>query len=188
VSAPFEIAHLASIPTLAAPDAPAWKPVRQTLGIAAFGVDAFVAERAGDTVIADHAEPGGAAGGRQALYVVVAGAARFRLAGQDVDAPAGTLVFVRDPTLRRQAEATADATTVLAVSSPAGAEAPLAGQPEAARIHYNLACYAALADRVDDALDHLRRAVELDPSAADWARQDADLDAIRALPGFPDPA
>ena len=188
MSAPFEIAHLDSIPALAAPDAPAWKPVRQTLGIDGFGVDAYAGERAGDTVIADHAEPVGAAG-RQALYVVVAGAARFRVDGEELDAPAGTLLFVRDPTVRRRAEALTAGTTVLAVSSAAEAPArdPLADHPEAARLHYNLACYAALADRVDEAIEHLRRAVDLDPAAAAWARDDADLAGIRGFPGFPGP-
>jgi hypothetical protein len=194
VSAPFDIARLESIPSMAAPDAPAWKPVRDALGIDAFGVDAFTAERAGDTVIAEQAEPEGPAG-RQALYVVLAGVARFRLDGRDVDAPSGTLLFVRDPAVRRQAQALAPGTTVLAVSTPAavgpepddgdgGAAAPRP-HPEAARLHYNLACYAALAGRDDEALQHLRRAVELEPDAAGWARDDADLDRIRALPGFP---
>jgi hypothetical protein len=194
VNAPFEVTRLESIPSMAAPDAPAWKPVRDALGIDAFGVDAFTADRAGDTVIAEHAEPEGL-GGRQALYVVLAGAARFRLDGRDVDAPVGTLLFVRDPAVRRQAQALAPGTTVLAVSTPAAAEPePEAAEPaaaaprphpEAARLHYNLACYAALAGKGDEALQHLCRAVELEPDAAEWARGDADLDRIRTLPGFP---
>ena len=44
---------------------------------------------------------------------------------------------------------------------------------------YNLACYESLAGREDDALGHLRRALELDPSYRELAAGDADLDAIR---------
>jgi hypothetical protein len=40
--------------------------------------------------------------------------------GQDVDAPAGTLVFVRDPALIRSARATVDGTSILAVGGRPG--------------------------------------------------------------------
>ena len=36
-----------------------------------------------------------------------------------------------------------------------------------------------------DALDHLRRAIELDPKWAKAARNDTDFDSIRREPGFP---
>ena len=45
---------------------------------------------------------------------------------------------------------------------------------------YNLACYESLAGRGDDALAHLRRAIELDPSFRALAREDSDFDAVRA--------
>ncbi len=44
---------------------------------------------------------------------------------------------------------------------------------------YNLACYESLAGRGDEALAHLRRAVELDPSFRELALSDADFDPIR---------
>jgi tetratricopeptide (TPR) repeat protein len=44
---------------------------------------------------------------------------------------------------------------------------------------YNLACYESLAGRVDDALAHLRRAVELEPSYRDLVVQDPDFEPIR---------
>lgn len=47
-------------------------------------------------------------------------------------------------------------------------------------IHYNLACYEALAGRRDDALGHLRGAIEADASFRDRAASDPDFDAIRA--------
>lgn len=51
---------------------------------------------------------------------------------------------------------------------------------EAPELLYNLACYESLAGRRDDALAHLRRALELDPSYRAMAAQDTDFDPIRA--------
>ena len=49
------------------------------------------------------------------------GHAVFTIDGEDVDAPAGTLVFVRDPALLRSAVATEDGTAILAVGARPGA-------------------------------------------------------------------
>ena len=45
---------------------------------------------------------------------------------------------------------------------------------------YNLACYESLAGRGEDAVAHLRRAVELDESYRGLARDDPDFDSVRA--------
>jgi len=45
---------------------------------------------------------------------------------------------------------------------------------------YNLACYESLAGSSDDAVTHLRRAVELDPSYRELAQGDPDFDSVRA--------
>ena len=52
---------------------------------------------------------------------------------------------------------------------------------------YNLACAQARAGRTDVALDHLRRAVELDPRFAEYGQTDDDLASIRDDPTFPPP-
>ncbi|HVU78625.1 MAG TPA: DUF1028 domain-containing protein [Gaiellaceae bacterium] len=57
--------------------------------------------------------------------------------------------------------------------------AALAGGDDAG-VLYNLACYEALAGRRDDALGHLRRSLELDPSFRELAANDTDFDPIRA--------
>jgi uncharacterized Ntn-hydrolase superfamily protein len=44
---------------------------------------------------------------------------------------------------------------------------------------YNLACYESLAGRSDDALAHLRRSIELDPSYRALADADGDFESIR---------
>jgi tetratricopeptide (TPR) repeat protein len=50
---------------------------------------------------------------------------------------------------------------------------------------YNLACAEALAGRADDALAHLRRALELKPEWAEMARMDDDFASVRHAPGWP---
>ena len=54
------------------------------------------------------------------LYVVVQGHATFTVDGEEVDAPAGTLVFVADPETRRGAVAKEAGTTVLVVGAKPG--------------------------------------------------------------------
>ena len=51
-------------------------------------------------MIEDHDEQGDGSGHHEELYIVMTGHAAFELDGETVDAPAGTLVFVR-PEQRR---------------------------------------------------------------------------------------
>ncbi len=98
-----------------------WKPVRAGLGIDAFGANAFVSD-AGAELVKEHdelheADPGAR---HRELYVVLRGRAEFTLAGEQVDARAGTLVYLDDPAVVRSAVAREDGTAVLAVGGPAG--------------------------------------------------------------------
>jgi len=54
------------------------------------------------------------------------------------------------------------------------------GGGEDALLLYNLACYESLAGRTDDALEHLRRSIELDDAHRALAASDPDFDPIRA--------
>ena len=212
--APFETAHLSELDSIPVNDTLVWRPIRRRFDIRAFGVNAYTAENAGDELVEDHDEAGGGAGHHEELYFVAVGHARFTVAGEEIDAPTGTLVFVRDPTARRRAVAVEARSTVLAVGG-ARAEAftpspwehyfaaipharrgdyakavetvaaGLEEHPDNASLLYNLACYESLAGQEESALEHLRHAVELDPGTAEWARSDSDLDAIRANPAFP---
>ena len=121
--------------------------------------------------------------------------------------------MLRDPSVRRGATAIAPDTLVLAVGGKPGeafrpsawesyfSAAPLAqagrfdeaialmqrdaeSHPDHPALLYNLACYEALADRGDDALAHLARAVELSPRFREYAEQDSDFDALRDDPRF----
>jgi hypothetical protein len=189
--------------------------VRRALGVRAFGVNAFTAD-AGEQLIEDHDETGSGAGNHEELYTVIAGHARFTIDGSEHDAAAGTLVFVPDPTSRRSAIAVTDGTAALVVGAAPGepysvspweasfgakalADAgdpaaaadmmadAIAEHPGSAHVLYNAACFESLAGRREAALGHLRAAVELDPAVGAWAAADADFDAIRADPAFPQP-
>ena len=188
-----------------------WRPLRRTLDIGAFGMNAYAAPNAGDDVVEEHTEQ---ALGHEEVYVVLAGRATFVLDGETVDAPSGTVVFVRDPSVRRHARAKEPGTAVLAVGGPRDGvfepspwedyffaerhrtvgdfeayanelEDVLEKRPEHPATLYNLACAEALAGRPDDALAHLRRALELKPDWSEMATKDGDLASLRKLPGWP---
>src|SRR5215211_1649595 len=120
VADPFTAIRVSDIEAIPVNETLVWRPVRRTLGVTAFGVNAYTAANAGDEIVEDHDERGTGAGGHEELYVVVTGHVRFEVAGEEVDAPAGTLVFVRDPSARRGARALEPGSTVLAFGGRPG--------------------------------------------------------------------
>jgi hypothetical protein len=187
-----------------------YRPIRHHLGITAFGVTAWTADRAGDVVINEHDEDDPTAD--QELFLVLLGHAMFEVAGDRVDAPAGTLVFA-PPRTKRRAMATEDGTTILAVEgTPRNAYeargwelwAPLAplyqagehgevadrlgalvaAHPQYPMLFFNLACCECQCGRPSAALDHLRHAIEMSEEFRESARNDSDLDPIRDDPAF----
>lgn len=192
---------------------PHWFQLRMQLGIEAFGTNAWRATEAGQRLISDHDE---GENGHEELYVVLSGRATFTVDGNDVEGPAGTLVFVRDPKLRRAARADEAGTTVLVVGATPGKgftpspweadadglrffstqeydkaiafyEGRIADAPERPGYHYNLACAKSLSGRHEEALAHVAKAVELGPDLLGSAQEDPDLEAIRDDPRFPRP-
>ena len=114
----FRAVGLAEIPSLRNDLVEAeWKPLRRDLGVTAFGVNAYIARTAGELVIEEHSE---GSAGHEELYVVANGRATFTIAGEEVDAPAGTLVAVTDPSIVRGAVAREPGTAVLVVGAPRG--------------------------------------------------------------------
>ena len=100
----------------------AFRLVRRHFDVQAFGVNGVTGD-AGDVMIVEHHERDDAenrTNGHEELFAVVSGHARFTIDGDEVDAPAGTLVFVRDPALLRSARATADGTAILAIGGRPG--------------------------------------------------------------------
>jgi mannose-6-phosphate isomerase-like protein (cupin superfamily) len=203
----YEIARIDEIEGIDYRDDTSLRPVRQRLGITAFGTNGWVAANVGDRLMPVHEEDPGS----EELYVVLSGRARFEIDGEAVDAPKGTLVFCR-PAANRTAFAEEAGTTVLAVGSTVGQPyhgggwevwAPFHPQYEAGEYEavieraretleasgyaaplYNLACCEALAGRKDDAIGHLRLAIEKRPTLRDNAKEDTDLDPLRDEPAF----
>jgi len=187
-----------------------WRPVRRHFDIQAFGVNAYTAEEAGQRLVEAHREE---ENGHEELYVVVSGHARFVLAGEPHDAPAGTLVHCVSGTLR-EAFAEEPNTTVLGIGAkpgeafkPSGWEWTFAGmslltqgQEEAARRefeagieaypdawqgYYNLACAEARLGNRGAALENLSRAAEInDEVVAKYAPEDSDFDSVKDDPEF----
>jgi hypothetical protein len=204
-------------------DTPTWKiarlddierrgraiPVRERLGIHAFGINAFRPDEEG-LLINEHDE----AGGQEELYIVLDGTATFEIDGETVDAPAGTFLSIA-PEARRKATGHG---TVLVIGGTVGeayqafdwgeawpfhtesmtaygeqrygdalaaVRRGLERTPEQPGLHYNYACFAALAGETgDETFDHLRRSVELFPQFRNQARDDDDLAAVRDDPRF----
>jgi tetratricopeptide (TPR) repeat protein len=179
-----------------------WHPIRPLLGVRATGVSAFSARAAGELVVEPHDEAGDGRG-HEELYVVLSGRARFTVGGDDVDAPAGTLVLVR-PGTHRVAAAIEPDTLVLAVGgpptfAPAGSEwlelarphfesdperaAALLDRgieeiPDSAAVPFGRAILAATHGRIEEALEWLGQAIERDPRLRAEAEREPLLEPL----------
>ena len=185
-------------------------PVREHLGIQAFGVNAYKPNEDG-TLIGEHTE---SASGQEKLYIVLDGDATFEVDGETVAAPAGTFVFVPPGSMRK---ATGEGTVLALGATPGQAyhaidwggawqfhresmgayseqrygdalEAVRNGleqAPDNPGLHYNYACFATRAGETgDETFGHLRRSIELSPQFRDMARADDDFAAVRDDPRF----
>jgi uncharacterized cupin superfamily protein len=190
-----------------------WLPLRRALGTTGFGVNGYAAAEPGGELIEPHDETSSGSAGHEELYIVASGRARFVVGDEEIDAPAGTLVVVPIGVHRSAVASEAD-TVVLVIGGQPGAVGPrsafeywyaaqpaydagdyeralaiasegLADWPDHPMLHYQLACYSSLAGRGDKAIEHLRVALAGDPRVPGWAKDDADLDPIRARPDFP---
>ena len=190
-----------------------WRPLRRTLGVRAFGINAYTAEAAGDELVEDHTEQ---ALGHEEIYLVLSGRATFTVGDEQLDVPAGSLVHLSDPSLRRHAVAAESGTTLVAVGGKPGeayspsawehyfaagavadggdpaeavrlAEVGLAEHPEHPVLLFNAACYASLAGDGDAAVGYLARAYAIEPERVSRWQDDSDLDAIRERPDWPIP-
>jgi tetratricopeptide (TPR) repeat protein len=206
----FSVARLEEIAEVDGGSCP-FRPVRHHFGIQTFGVNAMTAHADGDRLINEHEEAEPESG--EELYVVISGHAWFELDGRTQDAPTGTFLHV-PAGIRRTAFARTAGTTVMAIGGgPAGtpyqpngwelfaplyplfesgeyelgadrAQALLAGDPPYSAVYFNTACFESRAGRIEDALAHLRRAVELLPALAELARDDEDLAPLREHAAF----
>jgi len=114
--AAYETAH---IDDMAAQQWPHWIPIRHHFGIESFVMNAY-RRNAGEAVVPEHDE---SASGAPELFYVANGHATFSVAGDEIDAPAGTCVWVKEADAKRAATAQADGTLVLAIGAAAPGEA-----------------------------------------------------------------
>ena len=61
----------------------------------------------------------------------------------------------------------------------------IAAEPDAWQGHFNAACYESLTRNKEATFEHLRRAIELEPKAREYAQKDTDFDWLRDDPEFP---
>lgn len=203
-------ASLSDIEIVPGPGSLQWMPVRRHFDIAAFGINAYAAEPGRD-VVERHTEE---VREHEEVYIVITGAATFTLDGEDTDAPAGTMIFIREPTVERSAVANEPGTTVLAIGAKRGVpyspgpwepiylararggvgdydgaieelKRGLEIHPEHPMLLYRLANWEALAGKKNDALDHLAKAVALREPLRVQAQADEAFDSIRTDPRFP---
>ena len=206
----YEVAHIDDLDRFPVDnDELLWRPVRRKLGITAFGANAYTAEKGHERVVEEHYERDGA----EELYFVASGRATFTLGDDEIDAPAGTFVYA-EPGTKRGALAAEPKTTVVAFGAKPGVPheisgweeifvafghlnngdedegrktmaAAIAAKPDAWQGHFNAACFESLTGNRDATFEHLRRAIELDPAAAEYAQKDTDFDWLRDDPEFP---
>jgi hypothetical protein len=200
VTLPYQVATLDELDRIPVMHGLEWRPIRRRFGIRAFGVNAYTAAKPGDWIVEEHDET---ALGHQELYIVVRGRATFTLNGATVDAPAGTIVFLEDPSVKRLAIAEEERTTVLAVGAKPGeafkpsvwewvfegyAKTPdeaiaivqdgIRELGELPAFYYHLACFSAKAGRMDEARSYLERALAERPDWRERAAQDDDLASV----------
>jgi quercetin dioxygenase-like cupin family protein len=205
----YEVAHVDELEELPINQSEfVWRPVRRRFGISAFGTNAYTA-RAGQRIVEEHSEQDG----HEEMYVVLRGRATFTLGDDEVDAPAGTIVFAR-PGTKRGAIAAEDDTAVLAVGAKPGevfepsawedifaafsyaetgeidrarelVDGAVERRPDEWQAHYNAACFEVLYGDKEAGVAHLQRAHELSPErVAEAAAKDSDFDAVRDDPRF----
>jgi mannose-6-phosphate isomerase-like protein (cupin superfamily) len=204
-------AQLSDIGTISVPDTLEWTPVRRHFGIQAFGVNAYTAAEVGQEVVERHTEE---VRGHEELYVVISGRAAFTLDGEEADAPMGTALFIKEPSVERSAIAMEPGTTVLAMGGKPGTpytpgpwewvfaasamgesgdyeravselEDGLEVLPDNPALLYRLACWEAVAGRDEDALVHLTSAVARREGLREHAWSEDAFASIRDDPRFP---
>jgi hypothetical protein len=187
--------------------------LRRDLDVGAFGISAVRTPEAEAAVVPEHDNTGPGADRHEAVYVVLNGHAVFTVEGEEIDAPQGTAVFVRDPEAKRSAVSKEAGTTVLAVAGRRGeawrptpgelmqpffepyqekdyagalaiAQSVLDAYPGNGLGLFNVACAESLLGRSDDAIEHLGQALEAAPGLLEQAQKDEDFEPIRDDPRF----
>ena len=118
----YRTSHIDDLPFEIDDDYPTteWKPVRRFFGISSFGTNLARATRAGDVLTHDHTETEDADTRHEELFLIVSGHAIYRVDGEEIDAPAGTFLYVPDPATVRGVVAREAGTVMLVVGAEPG--------------------------------------------------------------------
>jgi mannose-6-phosphate isomerase-like protein (cupin superfamily) len=194
-----------------AKDGRAFVPMRPRLGIDAFGVNATYQATAGERLIGEHDEMNPGAGEHEELYVMVNGAAKFTVDGEDIEVPQGSAIAIA-PESVRSAIATEDETLVVIVGNKRGAyeggagaamgdflelygnkdyagalaavKGAFATHPGNPLVYYNIACMESLLGNADASLAALEESVTQWPKYKELAAGDDDFASLREDPRF----
>jgi hypothetical protein len=119
----YRVVHIDEIPELTYDgqhEGTVWRPLRIHFGIRSFGTNGFGARGADQPVIVEHNETDESGTSHEELYYVARGHATFTIAGEEVDAPAGTFIYVPDPDVWRSAVSREAKTMVLCFGGTPG--------------------------------------------------------------------
>jgi len=116
--APWKVAHIDEIP-FEEGESPGteWKPVRRFFDAKSFGASLARATYAGDILTHDHDETGA---NHEELFLIVSGHATYRVGDEEIDAPAGTFLWVPDPATVRGVVAKEPGTVMFVVGAEVG--------------------------------------------------------------------
>jgi tetratricopeptide (TPR) repeat protein len=187
--------------------------LREDLDIGAFGASGIYQRKAGEAIIREHHEAGPGGDKHEELFVVAQGSATFTIDGEEVEAPQGAVIFVREPGVMRGAVATSDDTIIVAAGGPrdhayrltpaasahgfwdayqaknyaAALEATkraLESYPGNAYLLYNVACMESLLGNHEAALTALAESVSQWELYKEQAQKDDDFVSLREDPRF----
>ena len=207
----MSVAHIDELESIPIAGGLVWHPIRRRFDIRAFGINAYTALDVGSPIVETHTESSSVT---RRSTSSSAGRARFTVDGNEHELDAGRLVFVRDPSLKRDAIAVDADTVVLAFGGkpgvphePSAWETMFAAVPpptardwdEAIRIHeealaerpdhpallYNLACMEARGGRHSMRCCTCSGRSSSSRSGPTMRVRRRGLRAIRCEPGFP---
>ena len=174
----YRVVSLDDVEALPGPGTLTWHPVRLTLGLRAFGTNAYTADEAGVDVVEPHTEE---KAGHEEVYLVFRGSARFTLDDDTFTVGAGTYVFIADPKVHRHAVALEAGTTIMSFGGPPTFEP---SEWEERFLVWGRARAAARRGDREATLEALREVARVDPDDLHEWRDHPDFAAYRDDPHF----
>jgi hypothetical protein len=125
--AAYAVRHLAEVPSSVDEDGVEWSPLQHFFGLTAFGINVYRAVETGAPLVGEHDE---SEGRHEELYLVLSGRVRFEIGDDEFVCDEGTVIVVKDWTVRRYGVAETAGATVLAIGNTATDRFVSTWQPE----------------------------------------------------------